>query len=79
MMVFTSRCSYGLHRNMSGFLGVLEDKGERRKGLENTKWTDEMSDPGSEKLASWWVPQCFGHFGLEMNYECLYCRASVKT
>jgi len=41
-------------------------RGPRHKGLENTKWNDEISYPGSEKLMSFWAifpgaSFCFSH------------------
>jgi len=37
-------------------------RGPRPKGLENTKWNDEFSYPGSEKLMSFWAIFLVLHF-----------------
>ena len=37
-------------------------RGPRQKGLENTKWNDEISYPGSEKLISFWAIFLVPHF-----------------
>ena len=37
-------------------------RGPRHKGLENTKWNDEISYPGSEKLMSFWAIFLVLHF-----------------
>jgi hypothetical protein len=37
-------------------------RGPRQKGLENTKWNDEISYPGSEKLMSFWAIFLVLHF-----------------
>jgi len=37
-------------------------RGPRHKGVENTKWNDETSYPGSEKLMSFWAIFLVLHF-----------------
>ena len=37
-------------------------RGPRHNGLENTKWNDEISYPGSEKLMSFWAIFLVLHF-----------------
>ena len=37
-------------------------KGPKHKGFENTKWNDDISYPGSEKLMSFWAIFLVLHF-----------------
>ena len=43
-------------------------RGPRHKGLENTKWNDEISYLGSEKLMSFWA------IFLVIHFASLICR-----